>query len=97
MAITREDVIKAAKLSRLALTEDEVRLYTDQLGRILGHVEALSALDTSKVEPMITAAAAGNVFRPDEHRPGLSREDALQAAPAHDDEFFRVPPVIENL
>ena len=95
MAITREEVIKVAKLSRLALSEDEVQLYTQQLGKILHYVEKLNAIDTSKVKPMITAAAAGNVFRPDVHRPGLSREDALHSAPAHDDEFFRVPPVIE--
>ncbi len=95
MAITKEDVAKVAKLSRLSLSDTELQMYSEQLGKILGYVEKLNALDTSKVEPMITAAADGNVFRPDEVRPGLKREDALKSAPAHDDEFFRVPPVIE--
>jgi aspartyl-tRNA(Asn)/glutamyl-tRNA(Gln) amidotransferase subunit C len=95
MAITPEDVAKVAKLSRLALSEQEIATYTEQLGKILHYVEKLNALDTSKVEPMITAAASGNVFRPDVVKPGLSREDALKSAPAHDDEYFRVPPVIE--
>lgn len=95
MAITRDEVVKVAKLSRLALSESEVQLYTEQLGKILHYVEKLSALDTSNVEPMITAAAAGNVFRPDVHRPGLARDEAMQSAPAHDGEFFRVPAVIE--
>ena len=95
MAITKDDVAKVAKLSRLSLSDAELQMYSEQLGKILGYVEKLNALDTSKVEPMITAAADGNVFRPDEVRPGLKREDALKSAPAHDDEFFRVPPVIE--
>ena len=95
MAITKEDVAKVAKLSRLSLSDAELQMYSEQLGKILGYVEKLNALDTSKVEPMITAAADGNVFRPDEVRTGLKREDALKSAPAHDDEFFRVPPVIE--
>jgi len=95
VSINRDDVTKVAKLSRLALSETEVQTYTEQLGKILHYVEKLNALDTSKVEPMITAAASGNVFRPDEVRPGLKREDALASAPSHDDEFFRVPPVIE--
>jgi aspartyl-tRNA(Asn)/glutamyl-tRNA(Gln) amidotransferase subunit C len=95
MSISREDVAKVAKLSRLALSEQELQTYTEQLGKILHYVDKLNALDTSKVEPMITAAASGNVFRPDVVRPGLSREDALKSAPAHDDEYFRVPPVIE--
>jgi aspartyl-tRNA(Asn)/glutamyl-tRNA(Gln) amidotransferase subunit C len=95
VAITPEDVAMVAKLSRLALTPAEVQMYTEQLGKILHYVEKLDALDTSKVEPMITASASGNVFRADTVKPSLQRDDALQSAPAHDDEFFRVPPVIE--
>ncbi|MGD0093542.1 MAG: Asp-tRNA(Asn)/Glu-tRNA(Gln) amidotransferase subunit GatC [Planctomycetota bacterium] len=95
MAITRDDVAKVAQLSRLALTEAELQTYTEQLGRILQYVEQLNTLDTSGVEPVITAAARGNVFRPDEVKPGLKREDALAAAPRQDEEFFITPPVIE--
>lgn len=95
MAITPEDVAKVAKLSRLSLSADETQIYSEQLGKILHYVEKLNALDTSTVEPMITAAASGNVFRKDEIKPCLKREDALGSAPEHDDEFFRVPPVIE--
>ena len=95
MAISNADVIKVAKLSRLALSQDEVAKYTEQLGKILQQVEKLNAVDTSAVEPMISAAADGNVFRPDEPRPTLDRKAAFESAPAHDDEFFRVPPVIE--
>ena len=95
MSITREEVAKVAKLSRLALSEEELQTYTTQLGKILDHVGKLKALDTSNVEPMITATTSGNVFRPDTVRPGLAREDALDAAPDQDGEFFRVPPVIE--
>lgn len=95
MAITKQDAAKVATLSRLALSDDELVKYAEQLDRILHHVDKLNALDTSKVDPMITAAASGNVFRADVVKPGLAREDALHSAPAHDDEFFRVPPVIE--
>ncbi len=59
MALTSDDVKKVAVLSRLALTEQELQLYTGQLGKILTYVDKLSEPDTSKVEPMITAAASG--------------------------------------
>ena len=95
MAISNEDVVKVAKLSRLALSGDEVTKYTEQLGKILHYVEKLTAVETSSVDPMITAAADGNVFRPDVPKPTLDRKAAFGSAPAHDDEFFRVPPVIE--
>jgi aspartyl-tRNA(Asn)/glutamyl-tRNA(Gln) amidotransferase subunit C len=95
MAISKEDVAKVAKLSRLAITDAELATYTQQLGSILDYVEKLKSVDTSNVEPMISAAASGNVFRADEVRPSLKREDALASAPSHDEELFRVPPVIE--
>jgi aspartyl-tRNA(Asn)/glutamyl-tRNA(Gln) amidotransferase subunit C len=95
MELTPEDVKKVALLSRLALTPAEIELYTGQLGKILHYVEKLSEPNTQTVEPMITAVEGGNVFRPDTIRPSLQREDALKSAPNHDDEFFRVPPVIE--
>jgi aspartyl-tRNA(Asn)/glutamyl-tRNA(Gln) amidotransferase subunit C len=95
MSITRDDVAKVARLSRLALTEEELQLYTEQLGHILQYVEKLNAVDTAAVEPMVTAVAGRNVFRPDAVKPGLKREDALAAAPDQDEEFFKTPPVIE--
>ena len=95
MSISINDVTKVAKLSRLALSEKELQTNTEQLGKILHYVEKLNALDTSQVEPMITATASGNVFRPDVVRPSLDRADALASAPASDGEFFLVPPVIE--
>jgi len=95
MALSEQEVRHVALLSRLHLTDEEVRNYTGQLAKILGHVEQLKQVDTSSVEPMITATASGNIFRPDEVRPSLKREDALRSAPGHDDEYFRVPAVIE--
>lgn len=95
MALSEKEVRHVAMLSRLHLTDEEVKHYTGQLAKILEHVEQLKKVDTSNVEPMITATASGNVFRADAPRPSLKREDALFSAPDHDDEYFRVPQVIE--
>ena len=95
MALSEKEVRHVALLSRLQLSDEEVHAYTEQLGKILGYVEKLKELDTRDVEPMISATASGNVFRADEPRPSLKREDALASAPNHDGEYFRVPPVIE--
>jgi len=95
MALSEKEVRHVALLSRLHLTDEEVKHYTEQLGKILVHVEQLKKVDTSNVEPMITATTSGNVFREDVPRPSLKREDALLSAPDHDDEYFRVPAVIE--
>jgi aspartyl-tRNA(Asn)/glutamyl-tRNA(Gln) amidotransferase subunit C len=95
MAITRDEVAKVAQLSRLALGEKELQTYTVQLDKILEYMVKLNALDVTKVEPLISAAAQGNVFRPDAVLESLPRADALASAPAQDGEFFLVPPVLE--
>lgn len=95
MALSAEWVRHTALLSRLEVSAEEAELYAEQLGKVLEYVERLNELDTTTLEPMISAAATGNIFREDRVRPGLSREEALAQAPARDDEFFRVPRVIE--
>ena len=92
--LNEKEIRHVALLSRLAITDREVRTYTEQLGKILRYVEKLNELDTANVKPMITAAAGGNIFREDEPRPSLDNEQALQSSPDHDGAYFRVPPII---
>ena len=47
--ITKETVRHIAKLARLQLSDQEEQMYTEQLGKILDHVDALKAVDTTGV------------------------------------------------
>jgi aspartyl-tRNA(Asn)/glutamyl-tRNA(Gln) amidotransferase subunit C len=94
MALTREDVEKVSLLARLILTDDELATMTHQLGQIVQYVEQLQELDTTGIEPMAHAVDVHNVFRPDEVRPSLDRDEALGNAPKRDDECYRVPAVL---
>lgn len=94
MSLTDEEVRKLALLARLEISDDEVAKVRPQLDNILEFVERLSELDTSDVEPMTTALDVDNRWRDDELVPGLSNEQALANAPAHDDQCFTVPPVL---
>jgi aspartyl-tRNA(Asn)/glutamyl-tRNA(Gln) amidotransferase subunit C len=95
MPLTEDEVRHVALLSRLELSDEEVELYAGQLGKVLDYVNKLNALDTTNVEPMITAATTGNVFRQDEPEDSIDRKEALRSAPDHDDGCFRVPRVID--
>jgi aspartyl-tRNA(Asn)/glutamyl-tRNA(Gln) amidotransferase subunit C len=94
MPITVRDVEHVATLARLSFPEDEKRRLTSQLNTILAYMEQLNALDTREVEPLSHVIELNNVFRDDERRPGLTREEALKNAPASSEKFFRVPKVI---
>jgi aspartyl-tRNA(Asn)/glutamyl-tRNA(Gln) amidotransferase subunit C len=92
--VTLEDVRHVAKLSRLALSEDKLRLLAGQLESILEYVNKLKEVDVTGVEPMAHALPLHNVLREDVVEPALPLEKVLQNAPESDGPFFKVPKVI---
>ncbi len=94
-SLTRGEVTRIADLARLALTDEEVDLFTKQLGDILGYVEQIQGLDTAGVAP--TAHVLNrSTERPDEPAATLARAGALDNAPdaAPEAGLFKVPRVL---
>lgn len=94
MPISKKDVEKVAQLARLELGEEELEKLATDLTAIVGYVETLEKIDTSGVEPQTQFISAENVFREDEPRDSLPREQALKNAPRKTNEFFLVPKVL---
>ena len=92
--VSRADVEHVATLSRLALTDDEIEQLTGELGAIVEYAAEVSALDTADVPPTAHPLPLVNVFRPDDPRPGLDRDEVLAQAPAAEDGQFRVPRIL---
>ncbi|MEE8575033.1 MAG: Asp-tRNA(Asn)/Glu-tRNA(Gln) amidotransferase subunit GatC [Thermodesulfobacteriota bacterium] len=95
MAITKDDVRHVAGLARLAPTEEEITLYTEQLTRIIAHIENISKLDTEGVEPTSYTVPLREVVREDVIIESLSNEAALANAPVSERGCFKVPKIIE--
>jgi aspartyl-tRNA(Asn)/glutamyl-tRNA(Gln) amidotransferase subunit C len=93
--IDRNLVLHVAKLAALSLTDVEVDRLVGELGRILGHVEQLDALDTRDVPPTAHVASVAAPSRPDEVAPCLPREDVLAQAPEVESDGFAVPAFVE--
>lgn len=93
--LTRAEVVRIAELARLALTPDELDLFTRQLGDILGYVDQINALDTTGVPPT-SHVLNRSVEREDEVHESLTRAEALANAPdaAPEAGLFKVPRVI---
>lgn len=96
MAVTSKDVEHIAVLARLEFSAAEKEQLAHNLNDILKYMEQLNTLDTTNVEPLAHVIELSNVFREDEIRPCVSREEALKNAPAKTDEFFKVPKVIAD-
>ncbi len=94
MALSAEDVIRVANLSRLYLAPGEIDDLTVKLGKIVELVDQLSEVDTENVEPMVHAFDLQNVLAPDVCGHSLARMEVLKNAPASDSECFRVPAVL---
>ena len=92
--VTREDVLRVARLSRLHIESGKVEAFTQQMRAILGYVNLLGEVDTDGVEPMAHAIALKDVLRDDVPTPMLPREAALANAPATDGQFFLVPQIL---
>jgi aspartyl-tRNA(Asn)/glutamyl-tRNA(Gln) amidotransferase subunit C len=90
--ITREDVAHVADLARLALSEEELDRFTDQLAAVLDHARDVEALDTAGVPPTAHPLPLRDVLRDDEVRPSLDRDEVLAQAPASEGGRFSVPP-----
>ena len=92
--ITREDVAHVAKLARLAVSDEELDLFTGQLAAVLEHARDVEALDVAGVPPTAHPLPLKNVLRADVPVPSLDRTEVLAAAPAVEDDRFAVPPVL---
>jgi aspartyl-tRNA(Asn)/glutamyl-tRNA(Gln) amidotransferase subunit C len=94
--IDQDQVRKVAKLSRLDLSETEVEEFTGQLSAILDYVEKMNELDTTGVEPLAHCLPVSNVLREDSPKESLGTEKVLANAPQRDDEFFKVPKILDD-
>jgi aspartyl-tRNA(Asn)/glutamyl-tRNA(Gln) amidotransferase subunit C len=96
MALTRSQVEYVARLARLGLTENETEAFTEQLSRILEHVDSLNRVDTTGVPPTYHAVALKNVLREDKSHQSLDRDKVLSQAPSAESGCFKVPKITEG-
>jgi aspartyl-tRNA(Asn)/glutamyl-tRNA(Gln) amidotransferase subunit C len=112
MRVTEKDVAYVAELANLELTADECRTMLRDLNSILGYVDRLNELDTANVPPMAQVSDRYGLDQAKQGsdrfsyanredileglRKSLPHREALRNAPDADQDFFRVPKVIER-
>ncbi len=95
MKITKEEVKQVATLARLELSPEEEDLLTHQLDKIFQYMEKLDQLDTTTVEPLTQVGEITNAFREDRVVNRPATDSLLSNAPAREQNFIKVPKIIE--
>ncbi len=96
MEINDALIDKLAHLSRLEFKDDEKQEIRKELEQMIGFINKLNELDTKDVKPLLHMSDNVNIFRSDEVKGELKREDVFKNAPLHDGRFFKVPKVIKK-
>jgi aspartyl-tRNA(Asn)/glutamyl-tRNA(Gln) amidotransferase subunit C len=112
MKVTDKDVSYVAELANLELSEEERKGILRDLNSILEYIDRLNELDTSEVAPMAQVSDRYGVDQSKQGserfayasredvleglRKSLPHDEALANAPDADEDFFRVPKVIER-
>jgi len=89
--LTREDVLKLARLARLTLSEEEVEEFRNELSEILQYVEQLQNVNVDGLQPTNQVTGLTNVTRQDEVKDyGYPASDLLKNVPHTQDDQIKV-------
>ena len=91
----RKDIEHLAKLSRIAVTDEEADALAKDITSILGYVSDIEEITGSKEEEK-KVGALFNVMREDAnpHEPGIYTEDLLSLAPERDGRYVKVKKIL---
>lgn len=95
MSVTKDDVRKVARLSRIAVTEDHLDELVGELNGILGWINQLNEVNIEGVEPMTSVVETKLPMREDVVTDGNIQDQVLANAPRSEDGFFVVPKAVE--
>jgi aspartyl-tRNA(Asn)/glutamyl-tRNA(Gln) amidotransferase subunit C len=95
-AISRDEVAHLARLSRLAVTEQELDMFAGQLDVILQSVARVGEVTAEDIPPTSHSVPLTNVLRDDVVQPSLSQAEVLAGAPDATEGRFRVPRILDE-
>ena len=81
MTVTRDDVRKVARLSRIAVPEERLDELAGELNGILGWIDQLNEVDVDGVEPLTSIVETALPMRDDVVTDGNIQDQVLANAP----------------
>lgn len=87
---------KLATLARLSFNETEKKSLKADLKKMISFVQKMEEVNTDEVEPLLHMSNHRNSWREDVIDGTCTKEEALQNAAHHNNDFFMVPTVIQK-
>jgi len=95
VAINRKDIKYIAHLARLEVSEAEIPVYTEKLGKIIGFIDTLDKAETGDLLPMAHPLNMNQRLREDVVTADDQRDHYQQNAAEKTDGLYTVPRVVE--
>lgn len=92
-----ETIEKMARLSRIAISEEEKLAFANSLASIINYFDVLSSFDTENTASLYSVLENQTLdLRQDEIKPMLSKEAFLENAPSSVGGMIKVPQVLKS-
>ncbi len=92
--LTRDDILKLARLSKLELTEEQIGRYQTEIQSIVKYVEQLQSVDVAGLTPTNQVTGLVNVTRNDEIKEYADRKELLKNLPSEENGQIKVKRMI---
>jgi aspartyl-tRNA(Asn)/glutamyl-tRNA(Gln) amidotransferase subunit C len=93
--LTKQEVLKLAKLCKLSLSDEEIIKFQNELSDILSYVDMLSDVDVTGLEPTYQVTGLVNATRQDKVITyQASPDDLMAGVPKRDDRYIRVGKIL---
>jgi aspartyl-tRNA(Asn)/glutamyl-tRNA(Gln) amidotransferase subunit C len=89
------DIKYVADLANIKLTDEEAHKLQLQLDNILTFFKNLEELNTKEVESLSHVLDLKNVYREDDIKPSINKQDILNLAPQKDNNYVKVSKVVK--
>ena len=94
--ISELEVKKIAELSRLSLTNEELKKRTEDMNNILDYMDTLNEIDTENVEELYNVHDMNNSLRKDNYESSLDKKDVLANSPNSNSDYIEVPLTVKK-
>lgn len=93
ISIDKEKIKHLANLARLDIKDNEIEKYAKEINDIFGIIDSLKQIDTEKITDHILPVT--NRFREDKVIHSQNIDDTLKNAPEVENNFIKMPKIIE--